>query len=110
MRWRPRGEDMRPRHHQGHHWRGSRPTLGVDRVESIGPALRDLRLSQEVTQADVADTMDTTHPTTVGAWENGRVIPGVRKLIEVLAAFDYQLVFMHRKTLEAMIKPQAHDG
>lgn len=90
--------------------RGSRPTLGVGRVEDLGPALLDLRLSQEVTQADVSEAMDKTHPTTIGAWENRRSIPTMRKVIELLATYDYQMVLMHKRTFEDLVRPRAADG
>lgn len=86
--------------------RGTRPTLGADRVEAVGPALRDLRMSQEVTQADAADAMESTHATTVGSWENNRHIISLKKLIELLGTYDYQIVFMHKKTFEEMIRPR----
>jgi transcriptional regulator with XRE-family HTH domain len=76
----------------------------VDRIEALGPALKDLRMSQEVTQADVAAAMETTHPTTVGAWENSRCVLTVRKLIELLGTYDYQLVFMHKRALDDLVR------
>jgi transcriptional regulator with XRE-family HTH domain len=94
-----------PRNFVRKYRRGTRPTLGVDRAGALGPALRDLRLSQEVTQADAAANMTSTHATTVGAWENSRSIPTVRKLIELLAAYDYQIVFMHKRSLQELVRP-----
>ena len=76
-----------------------RPTLAVARVEDLGPAIRDLRKSQDVTQADVAAAMadGTTHATTVGAWENSRIIPSVRKLMEMLDTHNYIIVLMPKE-------------
>lgn len=83
---------------------GSRPTLAVDRIESLGPAMRDLRLSQGVSIFDSADAMESTHGTSITAWEKGRVNPGTKKLIEYLATHDYVLVFMHKREAERMIR------
>lgn len=86
--------------------RKTRPALGVDRVAAVGPALLDLRLSQDVTQADAAAAMQSTHATTVGAWENNRHVISLTKLVELLATYDYQLVFMHKKTFADLVKPR----
>lgn len=91
---------------QGRYRRGSKPTLGVSRAEDLGPALLDLRLSQEVTQVDVSAAMNSTHATTIGAWENSRAIPTVRRLIELLATYDYQVVLMHKSVLGELVKPR----
>lgn len=80
--------------------------LGVDRVTAVGPALLDLRLSQEVTQADAAEAMESTHATTVGSWENNRHIISLKKLVELLAVYDYHIVFMHKKTFADLVSPR----
>lgn len=102
MHSRPRGRSGLPR-------RSTRPVLGVDRLTAVGPSLFDLRLSQEVTQADAASAMESTHATTVGAWENNRHVISLRKLVELLAVYDYQLVFMHKKSFEELVRPRDRD-
>lgn len=77
-------------------YRRSRPILVVDRIESLGPVLKDLRRSQHVGIYDVADAMDTSHGTQVTSWETGRVKPGSAKVVELLEVYDYVMVFMHK--------------
>ena len=84
-------------------YRRSRPLLGVDRPEAVGPALRDLRKSQDVSIYDVAEAMPTGHGTTVTSWETSRVIPNTRKLLEVLTVYDYVLAFVHKDELAKII-------
>lgn len=83
---------------------GSRPTLMVSRVEDLGPALRDLRLSQGVSVFDAADAMESTHGTSITAYETGRIRPGSRILIEYLATHDYVVVLMHKREAAKLIQ------
>lgn len=76
--------------------RRSRPVLVVNRVEALGPALKDLRKSQGVSIYDMAAAMESTHGTSITAWETNRVKPGTPKLIEALGTHDYVMVLMHR--------------
>lgn len=88
-------------------YRKSRPMLVVDRIESLGPSLKDLRRSQHVGIYDVADAMDTSHGTQVTSWETGRVKPGSGKVIELLGVYDYVMVFMHKTDAANLIQERA---
>ena len=70
-----------------------KPVLRVGRVEALGPALKDLRRSQDVKAMDVCEAADL-HLTQLCSWEGNRVVPGLRRLIDVLAAYDYEIVFV----------------
>lgn len=77
-------------------YRRSRPILVIDRTEALGPAMKDLRKSQGVSIYDMADAMESTHGTSITAWETNRVKPGTPKLIEALGTHDYVMVLMHK--------------
>lgn len=69
----------------------------VNRVEALGPSLKDLRKSQEVTIFDASEAMESsTHATQISAWESGRIKPGAVKIVETLGVYDYVMVFMHK--------------
>lgn len=76
-----------------------RPSLYVARIEDIGPALKDLRLSQDVSQTDLAEAIEI-HQSHMGTYERGRVIPNSRRLLEILAAHNYMLGYIPRERAE----------
>lgn len=71
----------------------SRPTIYLTKREHIGPGLRQIRTSQELTQLDVAlaANMDPTH---MGAYERNHTVPTTWKLIQILTAHRYGLVMV----------------
>jgi transcriptional regulator with XRE-family HTH domain len=73
-----------------------RPTLYVARVEDIGPALKDLRRSEDVSQADLSRAIDL-HPSHMGTYERSRVIPNSRRLLEIILAHHYVIGFVPRE-------------
>lgn len=73
-----------------------RPTLYVARIEDIGPALKDLRLSQGLTQFDLADAMGI-HSSHVGTYERNTICPSSRKLISFMQVNNYVLGFVPRE-------------
>lgn len=81
-----------------------RPVLAIARPEDIGPALRDLRNSQDVRLIDVADALGIQHITHLSAWENDRTRPRVGSLVELLSVYDYQMMFMHRDAVVQTLK------
>jgi transcriptional regulator with XRE-family HTH domain len=85
-------------------YRRSRPVLIIDRTEALGPSLKDLRKSQGVSIYDMADAMESTHGTSITAWENNRVKPGTQKLIEALGTHDYVIVLMHKDEAARMLE------
>lgn len=76
----------------------SRPTLYIARPEDIGPALKDLRLTFDVSQRDHAEAIDM-HPSHVGSYERGTVIPRGDQLLRLLSAHDYVIAFVHRSAM-----------
>lgn len=79
-----------------------RPLLVVARIEDIGPALKDLRLSQGLTQLDVADAMGM-HPSHIGSYERNTVCPSGRKLLDFMLAHNYVLMFAPREFARAQL-------
>lgn len=71
----------------------SRPTMYLTKKGDIGPALRQIRVSQGLTQLDVASAaaMDPTH---MGSYERNHTVPTTWKLLQILAAHRYVLVAM----------------
>lgn len=74
----------------------ARPTLYVAREQDIGPALKDLRRAHDVSQADFAEAVGI-HQSHIGTYENNRVCPNTRRLIEFMAAHNYVLAFVPRE-------------
>jgi hypothetical protein len=95
-------------------YRRAKPILIVDRIEALGPSLRDLRRSQHVGIYDVADAMDSSHGTQVTSWETGRVKPGSAKVVELLTVYDYVMVFMNKTDAANLVaersRVRADDG
>jgi len=73
-----------------------RPTLYVARVADIGPALRDLRLSEQASQVDVAAAIGM-HQSHLGTYERGRVIPNSRRLLQLLQAHHYVIGYIPKE-------------
>lgn len=71
----------------------SRPTMYLTKKADIGPALRQIRVSQDLTQLDVATAahMDPTH---MGSYERNHTVPTTWKLLQILGAHRYVLVAM----------------
>lgn len=84
-------------------WMG-RPILGIARIEDLGPSLRDLRKSQDVTLLDACEAMGKNHITHLSAWERGATHPQAASLIELLDVYDYMQVFMHKDEFVALLK------
>lgn len=85
----------------------ARPILGITRIEDLGPSLRDLRRSQDVTLADVAEAIGLNHITHLAAWERGVTSPRSVSLIGLLGAYDYVQVFMHRDDFGALMRERS---
>jgi predicted transcriptional regulator len=79
-----------------------RPLLYVARIEDIGPALKDLRLSQGLTQFDVADAMGM-HPSHIGSYERNTVCPSGRKMLDFMKVHHYVLGFLPRELTRAQL-------
>lgn len=77
-----------------------RPLLYVARIEDIGPALKDLRVSQGLTQLDVAEAIGM-HPSHVGSYERNTVCPSGRRLMEFMQCHHYVLGFLPREIARA---------
>ena len=73
-----------------------RPTLYVARVADIGPALKDLRLAEGVSQADGAAAIGM-HQSHMGTYERNTVCPNSRRLLEILASHHYVIGFVPRE-------------
>jgi transcriptional regulator with XRE-family HTH domain len=71
----------------------SRPTIYLTNKSHIGPGLRQIRVSQDLTQLDVASaaSMDPTH---MGAYERNHTVPTAWKLLQILGAHRYALVMV----------------
>lgn len=78
------------------------PILGVDRAEAIGPALRDLRIRAGRKLASVTHGRSQT-PSLLGQWERSAAYPTARSLIDILEAYDYMPVLMHRDDYAALL-------
>lgn len=76
----------------------SRPTLYIARPEDIGPALKDLRMAFQVSQRDHAEAINM-HPSHIGSYERGTVIPRGDQLLRLLSAHDYVLAFTRRSMM-----------
>lgn len=73
-----------------------RPTLYVSRPEDYGPALKDLRLAHDVSQIDFAEAIEM-HPSHVGSYERGTVIPRGDQLLRLLAGHNYVVALVPRE-------------
>lgn len=71
----------------------SRPTIYLTKKADIGPGLRQIRVSQDLTQLDVAmaANMDPTH---MGSYERNHTCPTAWKMLQILAAHRYVLVML----------------
>lgn len=71
----------------------SRPTIYLTKKSDIGPGLRQIRTSQDLTQLDVAmaANMDPTH---MGSYERNHTVPTTWKLLQILGAHKYALVMI----------------
>lgn len=76
----------------------SRPTLYIVRTEDIGPALKDLRVALDVSQRDHGEAIEM-HPSHIGSYERGTVIPRGDQLLRLLAGHDYVLAFVHKSQM-----------
>lgn len=76
-----------------------RPVLFVARPADYGPAFKDLRLAHEVSQADLAEAMGM-HPSHVGSYERGTVIPRGDQLLRLLSAHNYVVALVPREMME----------
>lgn len=74
----------------------ARATLYVGRVEDYGPALKDLRESEGVSQHDHADAIQM-HPSHIGSYERGTVIPSGRQLLRLLKGHNYVIALVPRE-------------
>ena len=79
----------------------SRPVYPVSDVSQVGPMLRRLRHGQDVTLLDVEDTMGAA-VRQLSAWELNRKLIKLDRLIDLLAAYDYVPVFMHRDDVASL--------
>lgn len=70
-----------------------RPTLYIARPEDIGPALKDLRLAEDVSQVDLSEAINM-HQSHMGTYERGRVIPNSRRLLQILRAHNYVIGYV----------------
>lgn len=71
----------------------SRPTIYLSKKADIGPGLRQIRVSQDLTQLDVAMAagFDPTH---MGSYERNHTVPTTWKLLQILSAHKYVLVML----------------
>lgn len=74
----------------------ARPTLYVARTADIGPALRDLRRAEDISQADAAAAI-LIHPSHMGTYERGTVIPNSRRLLEILLSHHYVIGYIPKE-------------
>lgn len=71
----------------------SRPTIYVTKRDHVGPGLRQVRMSQGLTQLDVASAcgIDPTH---MGSYERNYTMPTSWRLVQILGAHKYAMVYL----------------
>lgn len=74
----------------------ARPTLHVYRTADIGPALKDLRLSEGVSQTDTAEAIGI-HQSHIGTYERNKVVPSGARMIDFMDAHNYVLTFLPKE-------------
>jgi hypothetical protein len=76
----------------------------INCVDELGQVLRTIRTEQSINIYDAADGMEgSTHGTQVTSWETGRVKPSLAKIIELLEAYDYRVVFVHKRDVDKVV-------
>lgn len=81
----------------------SRPTIYVTGKTQIGPGLRQVRVSQALTQLDVALAcgMDPTH---MGSYERNHTYPTSWRLVQILGAHKYAMVYLPLESCPEWVK------
>lgn len=79
----------------------TRPSFWLQDPEQFGGLLVDLRKLRGWTQADVVRRMKATmDPTHMGAYENARTMPNLRRMLDILSAHDYVIMAVPREEVE----------
>lgn len=71
----------------------SRPTIYVTEKTHIGPGLRQIRVSQDMIQRDVAIACNID-PTHMGSYERNYTYPTSWRLVQILGAHKYAMVYL----------------
>lgn len=71
----------------------------IETAKELGRNLRTIREDRELTQRDVADTLEISRAAYAG-WESGHRLPNVFRLIELAELFQVPVLWMLSSRLE----------